>query len=388
MESTYDHALFPLVYEPPSRWERPGLNPRHERAFNMAAVLLVLLFTGGWVYTFILAQHGQIAMTAPVASISHAITSNPLSDESPPTVAYLSDELVNSYADDFDKYRGHSGDVKLVVTQPGQPIDVPEPTKPLPEGTTVEMRPTGGTQGQAVPATEAPTSSGIWNLVLRMKDAVHPVADLYVATEVPMSSKRNGRVGQYMVGSWPYEQGGAPKPVYTAPTGLIEVTPENESTPISEHFTLGDFVTKGQNDVWPKYVVVSPRVLDKVELTIKELVAEGHPVKHVFVVCGFRTPSYNATGGDPSGRAGLSRHMYGDAMDIAIDNDGDGGMDDLNGDGRVDVNDARVLGRAADAVEAKYPDLVGGVGVYAPTGAHHGFVHIDTRGFRARWGPW
>jgi hypothetical protein len=385
MEFTHDHALFPLFREPPSRWERPGLNPRHERAFNAAAALLVTLFVAGWAYSIVLGAQGRDLVRSPVATISHALTSNPLSDEGPPTVAYLSDELVNAYAEDFDRYRGHSGDVKLVVTQPGEGIDVPAPSQPLPAGARVEMQPTRGTSGQAVPATQAPASPGIWNLVLRMKDAVHPVADLYVASEVPLSAKRGGRVGRYMVGSWPYEGGGAPKPVYTAPHGLIEVTRENLGTPISEHFTLGDFITKGQNDVWPKYVVISPRVLDKVELTIQEMEAEGHPVRHVFVVSAFRTPSYNVSGGDPSGRAGLSRHMYGDAMDVVIDNDGDNLMDDLNGDGRVNVKDARVLGAAAAAVEAKYPDLIGGIGIYSPTGAHHGFVHIDTRGFRARW---
>jgi uncharacterized protein YcbK (DUF882 family) len=77
--------------------------------------------------------------------------------------------------------------------------------------------------------------------------------------------------------------------------------------------------------------------------------------------------------------------MYGDAMDIYIDSDRDGGMDDLNGDGKVDVRDARVLAAAADKVEKNHPSLIGGVGVYAPTGAHRGFVHIDTRGYRARW---
>jgi hypothetical protein len=78
--------------------------------------------------------------------------------------------------------------------------------------------------------------------------------------------------------------------------------------------------------------------------------------------------------------------MYGDAMDIYIDNNNDGRMDDLNGDGRIDIGDARVLAAAADRVEKKYPSLIGGIGVYRPKGgAHSGFVHIDTRGFRARW---
>ncbi|MDB4951364.1 MAG: hypothetical protein JWM27_4013 [Gemmatimonadetes bacterium] len=385
MEMTHDHHLFPLVKEPPSRWERPGLDPRHERTFNTVATLLVLLFVAGWTYSIIRTSQGGMVLRQPVATISGALTSNPLDADGPPTTAYLTDELVSAYAGDFDALRGHSGEVKLVVTPAGQTPQVPQPSRPLPTGAAVELQPTRGTDGQAVPAGQAPPEPGIWNLVLRMRDAVKPVADLYYATEVPLSEKHGGRVGGYMVGSWPFEAGGAPKPVYTPPHGLIEVTRENLGTPISEHFTLGDYITKGQNDVWPKYVVISPRVLDKVELTIQEMEAEGHRVKHVFVVSAFRTPNYNVSGGDPSGRAGLSRHMYGDAMDVVIDNDGDNLMDDLNGDGRVDVRDARVLGHAAEMVEEKYPDLVGGIGIYAPTGAHHGFVHIDTRGFRARW---
>ena len=61
-------------------------------------------------------------------------------------------------------------------------------------------------------------------------------------------------------------------------------------------------------------------------------------------------------------------------------------MDDLNGDGRVDINDAHILAAAADSVERQHPELVGGIGIYPATGAHGPFVHIDARGTRARWG--
>jgi uncharacterized protein YcbK (DUF882 family) len=132
-------------------------------------------------------------------------------------------------------------------------------------------------------------------------------------------------------------------------------------------------------------VALQPRVLDKVELTIQELGRMGYPVKNIFVVSAFRTPSYNEGGGNPAGRGKLSRHMYGDAMDIAIDNDNDGRMDDINRDGSVNFADVQMLGRAADRVEKKYPELVGGIGLYRATGAHAGMVHLDTRGFRARW---
>jgi uncharacterized protein YcbK (DUF882 family) len=158
------------------------------------------------------------------------------------------------------------------------------------------------------------------------------------------------------------------------------------ATHVSTHFQLQDFLTKGQEGVWPKYVALSTRLLDKLELTLQELERNGHPVEDVFVISGFRTPWYNASGGNTQGRGALSRHMYGDAADIAIDNNGDRCMDDLNGDGRADVRDARIIADAAEAVERTHPHLIGGIGIYRPEpGSHCGMVHIDTRGNRARW---
>jgi uncharacterized protein YcbK (DUF882 family) len=58
---------------------------------------------------------------------------------------------------------------------------------------------------------------------------------------------------------------------------------------------------------------------------------------------------------------------------------------DVNRDGCVDIRDAEVVAQAAERVEARHPNLVGGVGVYPATGAHGPFTHVDTRGRRARW---
>ena len=77
--------------------------------------------------------------------------------------------------------------------------------------------------------------------------------------------------------------------------------------------------------------------------------------------------------------------MYGDASDIYVDGNGDGRMDDLNGDGKVTVADAKYLAAIADQVEGRHPELTGGIGIYRATGAHGPFVHVDTRGFVARW---
>ncbi|MEO6324392.1 MAG: hypothetical protein ABIT01_01100, partial [Thermoanaerobaculia bacterium] len=77
--------------------------------------------------------------------------------------------------------------------------------------------------------------------------------------------------------------------------------------------------------------------------------------------------------------------MYGDAADVYPDDDGDDRLDDLNQDGKIDLGDARILVKAAEAVEKKYPSLVGGIGLYSATSVHGPFIHIDTRGKRARW---
>ena len=201
----------------------------------------------------------------------------------------------------------------------------------------------------------------------------------------PFTEKIDDRIGQYRLGFWPYERRAAENPRYANPRGFIEVTPENFATQVSEHFTLGEFVTHDQQNVWPKYVVLDQRLLDKLELTIAELSSRGIPVSDLHVMSGFRTPQYNEKGVGAGGRSSVSRHQYGDAADVYPDSDRNGRMDDLNRDGRVDLTDARVLADAADAVERANPELSGGVGLYPANSAHGPMVHIDARGKRARW---
>lgn len=348
----------------PPIWYRPGLSPGKTRILNGVLALLLVGFGAGWIWGLTLeATEGSVG-------VAGRLTANPLSGEAPPEAAYLLDAAVRRFASAEVPLRGRSGAVRVVVPEPGEAVPFPDS---LPEGVGVEVRP-------------VPSEPGLRGFLVHQGRASRWVPDLAVLSPVPISRKRDGRIGTYLIGSWPFEGGGTPpSDAYRTPTGLVEVTRENRDLPLSDHFVLGDFLTKGQEDVWPKYVALSTRLLDKLELTLQELERMGHPVERVGVISGFRTPHYNVGGGDPSGRGSLSRHMYGDAMDFYIDNDGDGRMDDLDGDGRVDVADARVLARAAETVEANHPELIGGIGVYSPTGAHSGFVHVDTRGYRARW---
>jgi hypothetical protein len=211
------------------------------------------------------------------------------------------------------------------------------------------------------------------------------LGEFSIITMRSFGDKIAGYVGNYRVGYWPEEKGRLRSEAYENPDGFIEVTPENQETRISEHFRLKDFLTHDQHTVWPKYLVLREPLLDKLELVLNDLSEHGIPVRNVEVLSGFRTPQYNTALGDESGRARDSRHQFGDAADIVIDSNHDGRMDDLNGDGRVNVKDTRVILAAVERIEQKYPDLVGGVGLYHSNGSHGPFAHIDVRGSRARW---
>lgn len=352
----------------------PGRVPPPRPWFDLGMYAVLLAFAVGWTVAIVHA----VTTGAPRPGLARVMT-NPLSPDAPPPAPYLLDAALRGLAD-VSGFGGTSGEVQVMVMEPGEPVVLPDS---LEGDVSIEyITPRGDT----VAAGDSAPPPGIWNVLLRARGAVRRVPNLTVLSMVPLSEKRGGRIGQYIIGSWPNETGGTPRSeAYRPPRGMVRVTPDNLDLPVSRHFLLRHFLTKGQENVWPKYVLISPRLLDKLELTIDELNRSGTPVRRVGVISGFRTPSYNAGGGNTSGRGALSRHMYGDAMDWFVDNDGDGRMDDLNGDGRVDSDDGRVMIQAGERVEAQYPDLVGGLGLYGPTGAHAGFVHTDTRGYRARW---
>ena len=188
----------------------------------------------------------------------------------------------------------------------------------------------------------------------------------------------------YRLGYWPQEKGRLRSEAYRNPEGFIEVTPENEDTRVSEHFRLRDFLSHDQKEVWPKYVVLREPLLDKLELVIEDLNEHGVNAEGMRIRSGFRTPAHNfAVRSEGSARD--SRHQFGDAADVFIDQQGNGKMSDLNGDGRVNFADVKMILDAVERVEARYPELVGGTGLYAYSGRSGPFAHIDVRGTKALW---
>ncbi len=348
---------------------------RAERIFSVAAVGLLVLFAVGWFWSIGRARATTDAGVTPAA----ATITTALSEASAPSVAYLTGAALTALA---TPARGESGKLRARIQPGGSPI-APIIADTVPPGAVATF--SSGSAAESTSTLVAPNRPGIWNLALKIGSAMKPLGDFSVITLRPASEEKGGRLGLYFIGSWPAARRGRPGVTYAPPTGFIEVTQQNQNTQLSEHFKLKDFLPHDQQNVWPKYIVLDMKLVDKDELVLQDLKEHGINPAGVRVMSGFRTPQYNAGGGDPRGRAALSRHMYGDANDIFIDNDGDGQMDDLNHDGRVNIADAKVIQDAVNRVERAHPSLIGGCGIYSGTSAHGPFTHIDTRGYPARW---
>jgi hypothetical protein len=200
---------------------------------------------------------------------------------------------------------------------------------------------------------------------------------------VPYSHMRNGFLDGYRIGDY------LPKPLkgllsYSVPKGFIRLTAANADLWISDHYRLRDFQCK--LDGASKFLIVRPEALMKLELLQHTLAAlHGLTFDRFTIMSGYRTPYYNSMIGNETG---YSRHLYGDAMDIYIDRDHSGAMDDINRDGKVDSEDARFLMRVAESIDnsREWGWLKGGAGIYKANSAHGPYLHLDARGYVARWG--
>jgi uncharacterized protein YcbK (DUF882 family) len=270
---------------------------------------------------------------------------------------------------------GASAQVRLQVRMPGErfdfPIDVSGAGTP-PSYLWVKAADSSGViepellTGSTV---KAPVLPGFYRLALVTATGRQIVDSVLVGVLVPFSAKMGSTLNGYRIGRYRWERlGGDASP---PPVGFLQVMPEDLNLELSTHLKLRAFVTHDDQDVWPKYVALDPRILDKIELVLADLDVKDFEMP-MDVSSGFRTPIYNRT---VPRAAGDSRHQYGDAADLAID---------VDGDGRVTYTDAVAVARAVERVEHRHPELVGGLGLYGNHGTSP-YVHIDVRGKPSRW---
>ena len=121
----------------------------------------------------------------------------------------------------------------------------------------------------------------------------------------------------------------------------------------------------------------------KLEAILERINQLGFKTDTLHVMSAYRTPYYNHAIGDVK----YSMHQFGSATDIFIDPDKKNRMEDLNRDGRVDLQDSKWLYDVIEKMTAErdYQKFEGGLGFYPATSAHPPFVHIDVRGTKARW---
>ncbi len=227
----------------------------------------------------------------------------------------------------------------------------------------------------------APDEPGLRHLAWRHGDEV---MTLHLLVVRPFGEADARTLNGYRIGRYASEplRGLA---VYEPPPGLVEVTEDMLDLPVSTHFRLGDFLCK-QAGGFPKYLLLRTELLLKLEHLLARARAAGLAREPFTIMSGYRTPWYNRAIGN---RTIYSRHLYGGAADVYIDESPrDGRMDDLNGDGRIDLADAGELYRLVDEhdTEPDHAGLAGGLARYPANHVHGPFVHLDARGWTARWG--
>lgn len=279
---------------------------------------------------------------------------------------------------------GRSGEVKLLFSMPASRIEFPLAIGGDPAAVRYEWTSLRGADANFHPAlidgaeVETPSIPGFYYLTLIRGGDRQIVQEPVVAVMRPFREKLGAMLNGYRIGMYLAERlrGGERQ----HPEGFLEIYPQYLELAVSKHLKLKHFLTHDdQKDVWPKYVALNPRLLDKLELVFAELetmrgrAQSDSDELELDVHSGFRTPSHNR---HVVRAARDSRHQYGDAADVVVD---------ANGNGRIDRGDQRMIAAAVEEVERTHPDLVGGLGIYSSRMYATPYVHIDARGRRSRW---
>ena len=227
----------------------------------------------------------------------------------------------------------------------------------------------------------APLTKGAYQLSVTNQDGKQIRVNILVM--VPRTRKVGENLNGYRIGNYPTKPLNN-NPIYAPPIGFFEVTKENENLQLTPHFKVKQFLCK-QAGNYPKYIIVRERLLLKLEYLLERVNENGYEIETFGFISGYRTPFYNKS----IKNVQYSRHVYGGAADIFIDQDKNGSMDDLNKDGKIDESDVQIFYNIVEGEfkKKRYQEkgFIGGLGFYRKNSRHNGFIHVDVRGSVARW---
>lgn len=182
--------------------------------------------------------------------------------------------------------------------------------------------------------------------------------------------------------------------IYEEPKWYYPVTEENKEAFILpkipwKQFSHDQYYRREVHPEYPHYIPLDRKLLMELNQLRRELARNGYPSR-IRIICGSRNPRYNlgeATEED-SLKALYSRHQYGDAVDFIVDSARNKRMDDMNGDGRRTIEDAKVIAEVAEKIREE-KGREGGIGVYSNNDIKNRkptpYIHLDLRGLKANW---
>ncbi|HKN58505.1 MAG TPA: hypothetical protein VJV97_06615, partial [Gemmatimonadaceae bacterium] len=172
---------------------------------------MLLLFAMGWSWSIARARSAGDtgAVTPATATITSALT-----DGAAPSVAYLTGAALTALA---VPARGESGKLRVRIQAGGTPI-TPILADTVPPGAVATF--SSGAAAESTSKLVAPQRPGIWNLALKIGNAIKPLGDFSVITLRPAAEQRAGRLGLYYIGSWPAARTGQRGVNYAPPSGF------------------------------------------------------------------------------------------------------------------------------------------------------------------------
>lgn len=204
-----------------------------------------------------------------------------------------------------------------------------------------------------------------------------------------------GVINGYPIGIYPDENAASAKAIisdhrenYTPPSYFYNITPENENLFVSEHFRLIDFTMKSERGK-NRYISLKNDFINRLEDLQTRVTQSNLPSSKIKIIRSFISPNELRILKKKGVKLSeYTRFQYGDAAAVIIDDNNDNIMDDLNGDGRIDAEDVKIIEELVRDIERE-TRIYGGLGIMEkfddPDSPDTPYLLFDMRGFSSRW---